>query len=108
MKKRSTLFYAQLFLTLSVCAFLIVPVIQSVMAGVTVNFLAGIKSGVTLQWFARVWELYRDTIFRSILIGLACLVTTLIAGIPAAYAMVKKQNRFTIKVKLTRYLRLQK
>lgn len=89
------MFYAQLFLTLSVCAFLIVPVVQSVMAGVTVNFLAGIKSGVTLQWFARVWELYRDTIFRSILIGLACLGTTLIVGVPGAYAMVKKQNRFT-------------
>ena len=95
MKKRTTLFYAQLFLTLSVCAFLIVPVVQSVMAGITVNFLAGIKSGVTLQWFARVWELYRDTIFRSILIGLACLATTLIVGVPAAYTMAKKQNRFT-------------
>jgi putative spermidine/putrescine transport system ATP-binding protein len=95
MKKRSTLFYVQLFLTLSVCAFLIVPVIQSVMAGITENFLAGIKSGITLRWFGRVWELYRDTIFRSILIGLACLVATLLVGVPAAYAMVKKQNRFT-------------
>jgi len=95
MKKRSALFYAQLFLTLSVCAFLIVPVVQSVMAGITENFLAGIKSGVTLKWFGRVWELYRDTIFRSILIGLACLATTLIVGVPAAYAMAKKQNRFT-------------
>ena len=95
MKKRSTLFYAQLFLTLSVCAFLIVPVVQSVMAGITENFLAGIKGGVTLRWFARVWELYRDTIFRSILIGLACLLAALIAGVPAAYAMVKWQNRFT-------------
>ena len=95
MNKRSTLFYGQLFLTLSVCAFLIVPVIQSVMAGVTANFLAGIKSGITLQWFAKVWELYRDTIFRSIMIGLTCLGTTLIVGVPAAYAMVKKQNRFT-------------
>jgi len=95
MKKRSSLFYAQLFLTLSVCAFLIVPVVQSVMAGITENFLAGIKSGITLRWFARVWELYRDTIFRSILIGLACLLAALIAGVPAAYAMVKRQNRYT-------------
>jgi len=95
MKKRSPLFYAQLILTLSVCAFLIVPVVQSVMAGITENFLVGIKGGVTLRWFGRVWELYRDTIFRSILIGLACLFATLIAGVPAAYAMVKKQNRFT-------------
>jgi len=95
MRKKSKLFFAQLLLTLLVCAFLIVPVIQSVMAGLTVNFIVGIKSGFTLQWFVKVWDLYRDTIFRSILIGLACLGCALVFGIPAAYTMVKKQNRFT-------------
>ena len=95
MKKKSKLFYVQLSLTLLVCAFLIVPVIQSVMAGLTVNYLIGLKSGFTLQWFVKVWDLYRDTIYRSIMIGLACLGCTLILGIPAAYTMVKKQNRFT-------------
>jgi len=95
MKKKSTFFYYQLFFTLLVCAFLIVPVIQSVMAGLTVNYLIGLKSGFTLQWFVKVWDLYRDTIYRSIMIGLACLGCTLILGIPAAYTMVKKQNRFT-------------
>jgi putative spermidine/putrescine transport system ATP-binding protein len=95
MKKKSKLFFAQLLLTLLVCAFLIVPVIQSVIAGLTVNFIVGIKSGFTLQWFVKVWDLYRDTIFRSILIGLACLGCTLVLGIPTAYTMVKKQNRFT-------------
>jgi len=95
MKKRSKLFYIQLSLTLLVCAFLIVPVILSVTAGLTTNFIVGIKSGFTLQWFGKVWDLYRDTIFRSIMIGLACLGCTLVLGIPAAYTMVKKQNRFT-------------
>jgi putative spermidine/putrescine transport system ATP-binding protein len=95
MKKKSKLFYVQLSLTLLVCAFLIVPVIQSVMAGLTTNYITGIKSGFTLQWFVKVWDLYRDTIFRSIMIGLACLGCTLILGIPAAYTMVKRQNRFT-------------
>jgi putative spermidine/putrescine transport system ATP-binding protein len=95
MKKRSHFFYAQLILTLLVCAFLIVPVIQSVTAGITSNYIVGVKSGVTLRWFVKVWELYRDTIFRSILIGLACLAVNLILGVPAAYTMVKKQNRFT-------------
>lgn len=93
--RRTGLFYAQLFLTLSVCAFLIVPVVQSVLAGLTVNFIAGVKSGLTLRWFEKVWDLYRDTIFRSILIGLACLAATLVLGVPAAYAMVKRQNRWT-------------
>ncbi len=65
------------------------------MAGLTVNYLAGIRSGITLRWFVKVWDLYRDTIYRSILIGIACLISTLIAGVPAAYAMVKKQSRFT-------------
>ena len=45
MKKRNPTFYAQLVLTLVVCSFLIVPVIQSVLAGLTANFLVGIKSG---------------------------------------------------------------
>ncbi len=93
--KKSKSFYAQLFLTLLACAFLIVPIIQSVLAGLTVNYLVGLKSGFTFQWFVKVWELYRDTIFRSIMIGLVCLGCTLVLGIPAAYTMVKKQNRFT-------------
>lgn len=95
MKKKSKFFYLQLCLTLLVCAFLIVPVILSVTAGLTANYIVGVRSGITLQWFGKVWELYRDTIFRSIMIGLVCLGCTLILGIPAAYVMVKRQNRFT-------------
>jgi putative spermidine/putrescine transport system ATP-binding protein len=96
MKQRpSILFYAQLTFTLLVCAFLIVPVVQSVLAGLTENFMVGLRSGLTLRWFGQVWDLYRDTIFLSILIGLACLAATLVLGVPAAYAMVKKQNRWT-------------
>lgn len=91
----SILFYAQLAFTLLVCAFLIVPVAQSVVAGLTENFMLGVRSGITLRWFGRVWDLYRDTIFLSILIGLACLAATLVLGVPSAYAMVKKQNRWT-------------
>lgn len=92
---RSILFYTQLAFTLLVCAFLIVPVVQSVLAGLTENFMVGVKSGLTLRWFGQVWNLYRDTIFLSILIALACLAATLVLGVPAAYAMVKKQNRWT-------------
>jgi len=95
MQKKSKLFYAQLFFTLTVCAFLMVPVIQSVIAGLTVNYILGLKSGLTLQWFVKVWDLYRDTIYRSIMIGLACLACTLVLGIPAAYTMVKRQSRLT-------------
>jgi len=93
--KRSAAFYAQLAFTLLVCAFLIVPVILSILAGVTVNYLNGIQSGFTLRWVYAVWDGYRDTIFLSIGISLACLAGTLILGIPAAYALAKRQNAFS-------------
>lgn len=93
--KRGTAFYLQLAFTLLVCAFLIVPVILSILAGVTVNYLTGIESGFTLRWVYAVWDGYRDTIFLSIGISLACLAGTLILGIPAAYALAKRQNAFS-------------
>ena len=95
MKKRSGLFYLQLGLTLVTCAFLLVPVIQSVIAGLTVNYFVGLKSGLTLRWLGEVWRLYADTIFRSIGLGVACLAVDLVTGIPAAYVMAKSQSRFT-------------
>ncbi len=95
MKKQAHLFYAQLGLTIFTCAFLVVPVIQSILAGITSNYIFGIKSGLTLRWIVEVWRLYSDTIFRSIYIGLTCLMVTLAAGVPAAYFMVKKKSRLT-------------
>lgn len=95
MRRYTPIFYLQLFFTLFASAFLVVPIIQSVMAGVTNNFFIGIKSGLTLKWIAEVWTLYNDTILRSMFIGLACLVVNLILGVPAAYVMVKKSNRYT-------------
>jgi putative spermidine/putrescine transport system permease protein len=93
--KRGTAFYVQLGFTLLVCAFLIAPVILSILAGVTVNYQSGIQSGFTLRWVYAVWDGYRDTIFLSIGISLACLAGTLILGIPAAYALAKRQNAFS-------------
>lgn len=95
MKKHSHLFYSQLGLTLLASAFLLIPVIQSVLAGITTNYIAGLKSGLTLRWIVEVWDLYSDTIFRSILIGLTCLAVNLVAGVPAAYVMAKKKSRLT-------------
>lgn len=91
--RRGKIFYLQLAFTLLVCAFLIVPVIMSVMAGVTVNFFHGIKSGVTLRWIFEVWELYAETIFLSLLIALVCLAVTLVLGVPAAYVLAKRRGR---------------
>jgi putative spermidine/putrescine transport system permease protein len=88
-------FYLQLAFTLGVCAFLVVPVIMSILAGVTENFFIGLKSGLTLRWIGEVWELYAGTVYLSMGIALACLAATLLLGIPAAYVLARTQNRWT-------------
>ena len=62
----------QLGVTLAACAFLFVPMILSVLAGVTANYFKGISSGLTLKWVFKVWELYADSILLSM--GLLLLV----------------------------------
>lgn len=86
MQRRLT-FSAQLIFTLLIAAFLIVPALLSMLAGVTVNYFQGLRSGLTLQWVTQVWTLYADTIARSLIIALATLAVTLAVGVPAAYAL---------------------
>jgi len=86
-------FAAQLLFSLLVAAFLIVPAVLSMMAGVTANYFRGIRSGLTLEWVGEVWQLYADTIVRSLVIALATLIVTLIVGIPAAYALHRRGGR---------------
>jgi putative spermidine/putrescine transport system permease protein len=92
--RRPWLFYSQLAFTIGVCTFLIVPVIMSMMAGVTENFFLGIKSGVTLRWVYEVLDLYLDTIYLSLLIAVICLIVTLILGVPTAYVLAKKSGKW--------------
>ncbi|MCP9625615.1 ABC transporter permease subunit [Rhodopseudomonas palustris] len=89
------IFTAQLLFTLLVAAFLVVPVLLSISAGVTVNYFRGIASGLTLQWVAQVWELYADTIGLSFVIALATLAVTLVVGVPAAYALHVRGGRLS-------------
>jgi putative spermidine/putrescine transport system permease protein len=93
MNTRRAVFLAQLAVTLLVAAFLIVPAVLSMMAGVTVNYFQGIRSGVTLTWIGQVWELYADTIARSFQIAFAALAVTLVVGVPAAYALHVRGGR---------------
>lgn len=87
------IFTSQLLFTLLVAAFLIVPAVLSMVAGVTVNYFRGVRSGLTLQWVFQVWELYADTIGRSFVIALATLAVTLVVGVPAAYALHVRGGR---------------
>ncbi|MGH6611210.1 MAG: ABC transporter permease, partial [Burkholderiaceae bacterium] len=90
--KRSTWFWPLFAFTIVVCAFLIVPVVMSMMAGVTRNYFIGIQSGVTFEWVLKVWTDYRHTVFLSVQIAVACLVCTLLLGVPAAYALARANN----------------
>lgn len=94
MSRHRWLFALQLIFTLAVCVFLIVPVGLSILAGLTVNYFVGFESGLTLRWVFEVWNGYRDTLFLSIGIALACLALTLLLGVPAAYALAKQRGRW--------------
>jgi putative spermidine/putrescine transport system permease protein len=85
----------QFLFTLVVAAFLIVPAILSMLAGITVNYFRGIASGVTLQWVVQVWDLYAETIGRSFLVAGAALFLTLVVGVPAAYALIVRGGRLS-------------
>jgi putative spermidine/putrescine transport system permease protein len=90
--RRTGLFGAQLCFTLLVCAFMFVPVVLSVMAGFTANYIRGFSSGLTLRWLFEVWALYKDAIGLSLLIALACLAVTLVVGVPTAYFLAKANH----------------
>src|SRR5829696_899377 len=90
--RRSGLFGAQLLFTLLVCAFMFVPVVLSVVAGFSANYIRGFSSGLTLRWLFEVWGLYKDAIGLSLLIALACLFVTLLVGVPAAYFLAKANH----------------
>lgn len=86
----------QVLATLLVSAFLVVPMVLSLLAGVTANYFQGIvRSGVTLQWMGEVWALYADTIVLSLQIAFATLALTLIAGVPAAYVLNRHPSRLS-------------
>lgn len=96
MRKRSSLgLILQIIVTALTVAFLIVPAVMSMMAGVTVNYFQGIRSGVTLEWIVEVWGLYADTIWLSMLIALTTLAVTLVIGVPAAYTLHRHPSRFS-------------
>lgn len=86
-------FALQLAFTLAVCAFLVVPVVLSILAGLTVNYFVGLESGLTFHWVFEVWDGYRDTIFRSVGIAMVCLLATLLLGVPTAYVLARARSR---------------
>lgn len=82
-----------LTITLAVAAFLIGPVILSVMAGLTNNYFVGLSSGLTLRWVAEVWGLYAETIWRSFAVALLTLAICALVGVPAAWVLTLYRGR---------------
>jgi putative spermidine/putrescine transport system permease protein len=90
--RRGPAFWLQLGFALLVCAFLVVPVAMSIVAGVTANYLAGAAGGLTLRWLGQVWTNYAGTIALSIQIAAACLAATTVLGVPVAYVLARRQG----------------
>lgn len=86
--------YAGIVVTALLTLFLIVPVLLSAYAGLTVNYARGISAGFTLDWVVQVWGLYSDTVWRSLVVAVLTLAITLLIGVPGAYALVRRGGRF--------------
>ncbi|WGS43222.1 ABC transporter permease subunit [Burkholderia sp. JSH-S8] len=79
--------------TLLLCAFLIVPVVMSVLAGLTVNYFRGLSSGLTLRWLEQVWQQYHGSVALSLYVAFATLAIALAVGVPAGYALARSESR---------------
>ena len=87
--RRGLGFWTGLGFTLLISAFLILPVLASVVAGVTANQFIGLSSGLTTRWVLEVWANYGGTVLLSLQIALATLAASLLLGIPAAYVLAR-------------------
>ncbi|MEX3932575.1 ABC transporter permease [Paraburkholderia phymatum] len=92
---RAWLAAGQWLVTLLLCAFLIVPVVMSILAWLTVNYFRGIASGLTLRWLGEVWTQYHASVFLSLEVALATLVVTLLTGVPAGYVLARSETRLS-------------
>ena len=81
-------------ITAAISLFMVVPVLMSVMAGLVNNYNGGIASGLTVRWVEQVLDVYGNTITASIGLALACVASTLILGVPCAYALARSRSRW--------------
>ena len=88
-------FWIGLTYTALLAAFLIVPALVSMTAGVTESYFRGLSSGFTLRWVGEVLDLYLGTIWLSFGIAVATLACTLAVGVPAAWHLVRNPSRLS-------------
>jgi len=90
---RFWLLLMQALLTCLLCAFLIVPMVMSILAGLTVNYFRGLASGLTLRWIEAVLGTYSDSVLASLYVAAATLTIVLATGVPAGYALARSPTR---------------
>jgi putative spermidine/putrescine transport system permease protein len=78
--------------TLTVTAFMLAPMLLSILAGVVVNYSQGISSGFTTRWLLEVWTGYGNTVLMSLFMACACVVLALVLGVPCAYALARSRS----------------
>ena len=93
--KRSKYFFLLLAFTACVSLFLVLPVVMSIVAGLTKNYFIGVSSGLTLEWVIKVWTEYRGSILLSVAIAFMCLACTLLLGVPTAYVLFKRNGAWS-------------
>ncbi len=77
--------------TAMVVLFLTVPVLFSALAGITANFMTGVSHGMTTRWLAEVFNLYHDSMLRSLVLAALCVLACLLIGVPLAYALATRR-----------------
>jgi putative spermidine/putrescine transport system permease protein len=82
-----------LTITVLTSIFMIAPMLLSVMAGLVNNYSVGLKSGLTLRWLGEVWDNYGGTVGWSLALATACVVGTVLLGVPCAYALARSRSR---------------
>jgi putative spermidine/putrescine transport system permease protein len=85
---------AGIVITFLLAVFLVLPVVLSILAGVSANYARGLSAGLTLKWVFQVWDQYSDTVVRSAVVAITTLVATLVIGVPGAYGLVRRGGRF--------------
>jgi len=82
-----------------ISAFLIVPVFISVIGSFSEYWgMTIFQRGLTLKWYAYVWENYSHTIKYSLIVAAATLLIDILLGVPAAYALSKHRSRWSAAV----------
>ncbi len=95
MKSNQRLPLPLLALTALVVAFMLVPIVLSVLAGLVNNYSAGLTSGLTLRWLGEVWAQYGGTVGWSLMLAVLCVAGNLVIGVPCAYALARSQSRIS-------------